>query len=197
MRLMDIYAWTLGGTAREGTYSYGSIERPIVWIDAERWSMGGQYLFGTILLNEGALSGMSDAVTDYVFLHEVGHGRLHPLLRMGVSPFRFILMFVAVLGAPVFVGRWLGRLLTVPSPEGAAIATLAAAIGLLPILVPLVVVSWLDEGYAEAFAASRLGTTQYLACVQEIRETSDSGHFKRVLRRLIYPPPRLIVWYIG
>jgi hypothetical protein len=194
--LLSLYAWFLGAEVRASEYAVGSVERPVVWIDSDRWSLAGQHLFGTILLNESRLGKMPDEVVDYVFLHEVGHGQLSRPLRALVSLLRYLLMMTAVFTLPPMVGLLIAATVTSPLPVLDPLVAVYT-VGVALVLVPLVTVSWLDEGYAEAYAISQVGYDEYLQITQELRRRSESSQIKRVLHTLIYPPPRLVVWGVG
>lgn len=196
MRLATIYArWVLGGSARTEVYEYGSFQRRIIWVDSDQWPMAGQNLFGTIFLNESKLRDCSDDVNDYTFLHEVGHSQFHAIFSVFVFVLRFALMVVALLALPALAVGLLVLLIQASSLAAAAVIFVVVAFLMLLVLIPLVVVSWFDEGHAELFAVSKLGTQQYLECIEEIRSQSDSGRLKRAVFRIMYPPPRLVVWW--
>lgn len=198
MRLATIYArWVLGGSVRSEVYEYGGLQRRVIWVDSDRWLMAGQNLFGMIFLNESKLRDRSDGVTDYIFLHEVGHSQFNALFSIFILVLRFVLTGIALLVVPALVAGLLGFLFQASSLVDAAVIFVAFAFVMLFVLTPFVTVSWFDEGYAEVFAVGQLGTRQYLDCCNEIRQKSDSGRFKRAVFRLIYPPPKLIAWWVN
>lgn len=198
MGLADLYArWVLGGSARRDVYTYGEFDREVVWVDSDRWGFAGQNLFGTIFLNEQVLQKGSNDLADYVFLHEVGHGQFHFIPRTILLLLRFVFTGIALLGVPTLLVQSLVFLSISPSIATAGIMLLGTILTLLLVLIPLVIVSWVDEGWAEVFAVSQIGVSQYRDCIEEMRELSDKGRFKRVLRRLIYPPPSLVIWSVN
>lgn len=196
MRLATIYArWVLGGSVRTEAYECGGVQRRVIWVDSDRWLMAGQNLFGTIFLNESKLRDCSDDVNDYIFLHEVGHSQFHAIFSVFVFVLRFALMGIALLSLPALVGALLVLLIQASDLAAAAVILVAIAFLMLLVLIPLVAVSWFDEGRAELFAVSKLGTQQYRECCNEIRRQSNRGRLKRAVFRVIYPPPKLIVWW--
>jgi hypothetical protein len=198
MKLATIYArWVLGGSVRSEIYEYGGLQRRVIWVDSEQWLMAGQNLFGMIFLNESKLRDCSDDLKDYIFLHEVGHSQFNALFSIIIFVLRLVLMGIALLAIPALAAGLLGVLFQVSSLADAAVIFVTFAFVMLFILFPFVTVSWFDEGCAELFAVAHLGTLQYLDCCNEIRRESDSGRFKRALFRLIYPPPKLIAWWVN
>ena len=190
-----LYARTInfGGVTKEETYQSHGEQHRVFWIDAEKWPMSGQYTpFRTILLNEEKLNRVSDEVVDYVFLHEVGHSKPPSLVHFSSFAIRVPLMGIALLGLPVLALRWLVFALSGSVGQFFQL-TLAFVLVSLIILGPLILVSWLDEGHAEVFAVSKIGEEAYYRCHKEIRENSDSGRIARVLHRLFYPSPGIVI----
>lgn len=191
------YARTLDfeGVTEEATYRVGSIERKVYWVNAEDWKLAGQYTpFGTILLNKTKLEGVSQEVKDYVFLHEVGHASLpRPLSLLSLSV-RLPVTALAVLGIPFLMFRWLASVVLNPTPRYAILSFVGYLILCLLILVLFTGPSWLEEGHAELYAVDRVGKETYRRCHKEVRQRSERGLFRRVLHRLVYPPPRLVLW---
>lgn len=193
--LLSLYSWFLGGHAKPSEYAVGDVERRVIWVDSDRWPLAGQYLFGTILFNEPQLEEMPSDVVDYVFLHEVGHGQLPSLVRPLFSLLRYLLMLTAVFTLPPLIGLLALAFITSPLPElDPLVAVYLTSVAM--VLVPLVTISWLDEGYAEAYTVSQLVGEEYLRRTRVISRRSESGQIKQILHRLIYPPPRLVVWVI-
>jgi hypothetical protein len=131
-------------------------------------------------------------VVDYVFLHEVGHSKPSSLVHLGSFAIRVLLMGIALLGLPMVALQWLMLALSSSVAQPFQLA-LAFALVSLAILAPLILISWLDEGYAEVFVVSKIGEQTYYRCHKEIRENSDSGRIARVLHRLFYPPPGIVI----
>lgn len=190
------YARTLdfGGVSREDLYQTHGEERKVFWVDADDWPIGGQCTpFGTILLNESKLKDAPDEVVDYVFLHEVGHSKLPSILSLGGLVVRIPLMFFAILGIPFLVVRWLVFVNSGPDLTQLTMFSLASLLVALLILLPLIVISWLDEGYAELFVVSKIGETAYRRSLEKKNEHSEGSIIGRVLS-ILYPPPSLVVW---
>ena len=196
MGVASFYArWVLGGSVRREIYECGDFQRQVIWVDSDRWPMAGQNLFGTIFLNESILRDRSDDVNDYIFLHEVGHSQFHVIFSVIVFVLRFALMGVAVFSLPALAVSLLVLLVQAPDLTTAAVAVVVIVFLMLLVLGPLIAVSWFDEGSAELFAVSRIGILQYQKCIKEKRNQSDSGRLKRAVFRLMYPPPKLVVWW--
>ena len=186
---------TLNGVNEEEAYQSHGEEHRVFWVDAEKWPMGGQYTpFGTILLNESALNDVSEEVVDYVFLHEVGHGKPPTILNLGSFVVRLPLIVLAIIGLPTLILRWLIFVFSSPAASQLIEFSLAFLFVALLILVPLVLISWIDEGHAELFAVSKIGEKTYQRCLEEIRENSDSGRIRQVLHRIFYPYPSIVIW---
>lgn len=196
MGVATLYArWVLGGLVHTEVYECGDFQRQVIWVDSDRWPMAGQNLFGTIFLNESILRDRSDDINDYIFLHEVGHSQFHVIFSVIVFVLRFALMGVAVFSLPALAAALLVLLIQAPDLTTAAVAVFAIAFLMLLVLGPLVAVSWFDERRAELFAVSKNGIPQYQECIKEKRNQSDSGRLKRAVFRLMYPPPKLVVWW--
>jgi len=198
MGLATLYArWVLGGSARTDVYECDYFQRQVIWVDSDRWLMAGQNLFGTIFLNESILRDRSDEVNDYIFLHEVGHSQFHVILSVVVFVLRFALMGITVVSLPGLAVALVVLLIQVPDLTTAAVAVVVIAFLMLLVLIPLIAVSWFDEGRAELFAVSQIGIPQYQECIKEKRTQSDGGRLKRAVFRLMYPPPKLVVWWVN
>lgn len=194
--LTRFYARTITstGVALEETYVSHNEENRVFWVNAENWPMGGQYtIFGTILLNESKLNERSGEVVDYVFLHEVGHSKPPYLLNIASFAIRVPLAMLALIGVPLILLEWLIFVISIPTIDALIEVSLIYLLAILLILVPLIIVSWLDEGYAELFALSKLGESSYQECINQVRDESDNGRFKRIFRRLFYPKPSIVI----
>lgn len=198
-----LYARTLdlSGITREERYNAHGEAQRVFWIDTDSWRMAGQCTpFGTILLNENRLKAVSDEVVDYVFLHEVGHTKLPTVLSLASLLIRIPLLFFALFVLPALIIQWLVFTYTGPVSSQLIMSFGWIILVAMLIIVPLVVISWLDEGYAELFVVSKIGETSYQNRIKELRKQSDSGIFIRIFRRFLYPPPALVVWvgnYLG
>lgn len=192
-----LYARTLdlSGITREERFSAHGEEEWVFWINTDNWRMAGQCTpFGTILLNESRLKNASDEVVDYVFLHEVGHTKLPTVLSLGSLLIRIPLLFFALFGLPALTVQWVIFASSGPTFNQLIMFSGATVLVAMLILVPLVVISWLDEGFAELFVVSKIGETSYQNRIDQLRKQSESGVFIRFLRRFLYPPPNLVVW---
>lgn len=182
------------GVSQEEVYRVQSEEKKVFWVNTDDWPMIGQCTpFGTILLNEHKLTDVPEEMVDYVFLHEIGHSKAPTLLSLGSIIIRAPLFFLALLGIPTLLIRWL--IYAASGPTLGQLATLSAAFAIvaLALLVPLVAIWWLDEGYAELFVVSKIGEDEYLRRHEQMDEHADRGVFARAFRWLFYPRPSLIV----
>lgn len=193
-RLTRGYARLLDGDGVVGETVYrthGETHR-VYWIDAERWPIGGQYTpFGTVVLNEHRLGHLSEEAVDYVFLHEVGHGRRSNVATVSVYAVRSVVTLAAVLGLPWVVSRWVRSVVADSPPTGSDPSW--RSVGSLGLIAAVVLVSWLDEGAAEMFAVSKLGAKSYRRRRDEFLDGAEGGLVLRSIRRLIYPHPRLVI----
>ncbi|MGM0398734.1 MAG: hypothetical protein ACQEQY_07035 [Halobacteriota archaeon] len=195
-RLTRGYARLLdeNGVVDETVYrTHGEAHR-VYWIDADRWPMGGQYTpFGTIVLNADRLDGLATETVDYVFLHEIGHGQRSPIGTVFAYVIRTVVTLAAVLGLPVLGRRW-GRSVGRESSIAEAIRSSSRlTVEGLGLVAGVGIVSWLDEGSAEVFAVSKLGVQSYRRRRREFIDGAEVGFAFRSLRRLVYPPPRLVI----
>jgi hypothetical protein len=182
------------GVSQEERYQAHGEEQKVFWVEADDWPMAGQCTpFGTIVLNESKLGDAPEEVVDYVFLHEVGHSELSSILSLGSFVTRTPLMFLALLGIPLLVVRWLVFAASGPHFTQLATYSVASLMVALLILIPLIVISWLDEGYAELFVVSKIEGKAYRRCLEKKSEHSDGSIIGRVLS-FLYPPPSLVIW---
>lgn len=184
----------LSGVSDEEIYRAQGEERKVFWVNTDNWPMAGQCTpFGTILLNEDRLTEVPDDVVDYVFLHEIGHSEAPTLLSLGGLVIRPPLFFLALLGIPMLAIYWLAFAASGPTLEQLLTFSAAYALVALFLIVPLVVIWRLDEGYAELFVVSKIGADEYLRRHEQMNEHSDRGLFGRVFRWLFYPRPNHVV----
>lgn len=182
------------GVVDETVYGTHGETHRVYWIDADRWPIGGQYTpFGTVVLNANRLDGLSAETVDYVFLHEIGHGKRPLVATVFAYVVRIALTLVAVLGLPVLGRQWLRSVSTASSSAEAIGSSSRLSVGGLGLIAGVVIVSWLDEGSAEVFAVSKLGAESYRRRRQAFVDGADAGFVFRGLRRLVYPPPRLVI----
>ncbi|SFF83723.1 hypothetical protein SAMN04488063_0473 [Halopelagius inordinatus] len=192
-----LYARTINfsGVSREELYQAHGEKRTVFWIDAEDWSAAGQCTpFGTILLNENRLSEAPENVRDYVFLHEVGHTKPPALLSLASIVLRVPLVLLAGFGVPVLIGRWLGVALSFPTLGQFTTFTAVTLTTTLLITLPVIAIWWLDEGYAELFAVSKIGAMDYQRRHEEMLEHADRNLLSCAVRWLLYPNPKFVVW---
>ncbi|UWG48345.1 Zn-dependent protease with chaperone function [Halanaeroarchaeum sp. HSR-CO] len=195
-RLTRWYARLLdeNGVVDETVYRTHGEEHRVYWVDADRWPMGGQYTpFGTVVLNADRLDDLSTEAVDYVFLHEIGHGQRSAISTVFVYAVRTVVTLAAVLGLPLLGRRWVRSVGRASSSAEAIRSSSRLSIRGLGLVAGVGFVSWLDEGAAEVFALSKLGVTSYRRRRREFIDGADVGVAFRSLRRLVYPPPRLVV----
>jgi hypothetical protein len=195
--LTRVYARTidLSGVAKEETYRAHGEERRVFWVDADGWPVAGQLtLFGTVLLNESRLDDVPKEVVDYTFLHEIGHSKLPTILSIGSVLARIPLSFVAIFGIPALIVQWLVFLFSGPTIGQFTTLSVAYLLVALLILVPLVAIWRLDEGYAEFYVVSKVGEETYLRYFEKMEANSDRGVFARIFRKIFYPSPKHVLW---
>lgn len=182
------------GVSREESYEAHGEEKKVFWVNAEEWPMAGQYTpAGTILLNEDKLGEVPEEVVDYIFLHEVGHSKLPRVLGLISIALRIPLMLLAIIGLPTIVIQWLFVAASTQSARELGLVTIALIVVIFVILFPVLLIYWLDEGYAELFVISKIGAEAYKRCIKKKKEYSDGGMWSRILA-VLYPPPSLILW---
>lgn len=76
------YGRTRGEIVDESEYSVCGVSRTVFWFDQNSRRAGDFSPFGTILMNRHLPEGIPEEFRDYVFLHEVGHGKVNPVLRL-------------------------------------------------------------------------------------------------------------------
>ena len=183
---------TCGGVCETEKYTSRGIDEQVYWVETDGW-MSGQYTpFGTILLNKYRFRERSDDLNEYVFLHEIGHSRMPmvPSVLLGI---------IRILAAPFLLAVPLLPIVYIPMVQAAPVTQfpelgIAFLLSGLTLLLPYVVASWIDEGYAEYFALSTVGVEEYLRCHKELHESRECGLLKRIWIRLTYPHPRLVHW---
>lgn len=185
------YAWFgLGGVCDSEQYCSRGIKATVYWVDTDDWIAGQYTPWGSILLNKHELRDRSEALTEYTFLHEVGHGQMPLFAKVLLTPLRFVLLVALIalpFAAPVYFAR-VGATASLLTATGVYVLLCILIVGLY------VIVSWIDEGHAEIFVLSKIGPSNYRNCHQEARQTSDSGLLKTIWHRLTYPRPELILW---
>ncbi|WP_049972506.1 hypothetical protein [Haladaptatus cibarius] len=191
--LTGIYArLLLGGIKKTEKYQTKGIERIVYWVDTDGW-MAGQYTpWGTIILNKNKLRERPDDLEEFTFLHEVGHSQMHLLPRILLIP----LLLSSALGLfslPFLLISMLSSALSAPTSQQPYYAMAFLIVSALVVLY-YVIVTWIDEGYAELFVLSKIGAVNYQECHRKAHESSHSGLLKRIRICLTYPHPKLVVW---
>jgi len=192
--IVKIYARLLryGKILDSERYQAYGVEERVYWVDSDVWWAGKYTLIREVFLNRKKLSEKSQRLRDYTFLHEAGHSRMSSIPTIIV----FLLRFVSTLflfGLPFTAPVYLMQILQ--SPAGSRPEILVAYMILTVAIVSFYsLIAWIDEGYAELFALSKIGPGKYQECHQEARENRNSGIMKSVWHRLTYPRPRLVLW---
>lgn len=192
--LTHLYAITRGGITNTGEYTACGISRTVYWFREDSKRMGDYSPLGTLLMNEKAKEDFSEDVVDYVFLHEVGHD------QMGVVGRSLFWVVYLVAGLLFFAGiTALPRTLLATfhfAPSTLMLpGYLAVAIGIsIASGLPFIMVCWIDETLADLFAIAKLGRPQYKAILEDMKQESETGIFRRVRHRIQYPPDSLILW---
>lgn len=191
-RLWKIYARVIWGDWGEvGSYSAQGFSHPVIWVQSSKW-MAGQYMLGGIFLNKMRLRDSSKNLLDYVFLHEYGHGQPPFLFRILSVTAQLILLPLTLAVAIALPAVWLMGAVQLGPSLSLVPFSMGTVLGLAIVLIPLMTVRWLDEGYAEVFAASELGVDNYRDARREMREISNPSILKLVLLFVLYPPTRLV-----
>jgi hypothetical protein len=147
------------------------------------------------VLNEHRLDDAPDEVVDYIFLHEVGHTKPPAILSLMSILVRIPLGFLALFGVPALIGRWIGFALSAPDLDQFTLFSVATAIIIiLLILVPMIAIWWLDEGYADLFVVSKIGAQDYRRRYEKMNDHADRGLVGRFVRWFLYPNPDHVVW---
>lgn len=184
-------AW--GGIVEESEYSALGVSRTVFWFDQNSRRAGDFSPFGTILMNRHLPEGIPEEFRDYVFLHEVGHGEVHSVLRLLYLPCvlgAFTLAFAGVVALPVnlvYAIRWASGPIS-----GTLFLGIAVVISALAIL-PLVGLLWLDECYAELHAITHLGIDRYSEIRSKIRENRNPSRLRKIRYYLQDPPIWLVL----
>ena len=192
-RIWKLYARVVWGDWGEvGSYGTQEISHPVVWVRSSNWR-AGQYMFGGIFLNEECLEELSNEVSNYVFLHEYGHGQPPFVLRLLSILLQLVLLPMVLVRTVALPVIWFMVALQVGLTLSLIPFTLSFVIALTILLVPLMIVRWLDEGYAEVFAATKLGVTTYEEAKREMRKYSNPSLPKLGAYYVLYPP----IWLVS
>jgi len=176
------------------SHSTHGLTETVYWFESDSKMLGHCTPFNTILMNRKPMQKLSEDVSNYVFLHELGHTQPHFLLRM----FFYLLMIpiglFALFSPFVAIGQTVGTLIRTGSLYLTAVNLVAGITVVLIAVIPFSVLSWIDEGYAELFYLNRVGEQEYLQVSEEISETADRSRLRRIFHKLRYPPPRFVIW---
>jgi len=176
------------------SHSAHGLTATVYWFESDSKNLGHCTPFNTILMNKKLLRELSEDVSNYVFLHELGHTQPHFLLRI----FFYVLMvpigLFALVSPFVAIGQTVGTLIRTGSLYPTAINLVAGITVFLIAVIPFAVLSWIDEGYAELFYLNRAGEQEYIRVSEEISETADKSRIRSIFHKLRYLPPRLVIW---
>jgi hypothetical protein len=187
------YGRVWGGIVEKSEYSAYGVSRTVFWFDQNSRRVGDFSPFGTILMNRQLPEGIPEEFRDYVFLHEVGHGQVHPILRLLYLPCvlgAFLLAVASVSALPLNLLRavqWATGPASLILFAGVSVTISAIAI------LPLVGLLWVDETYAEIHAVSYLGIDRYSGIRSQIRENRDPTLLRKIRYHLQYPPIWLVL----
>jgi hypothetical protein len=176
------------------TYTYSNIKEDVYWFSSRSSLVGQATPFNTITLNDYHLSNLPDFVTDYVFLHEVGHTRLPFPLRLIFYILALPLGFLAVsvvVSIPILP---VSVYLDTGSIQAMLNALLASFIFLVIGVLPFVVIVRLDEIHAELFAINRGGEALYRSSHDAIRTYRSGSLRNRIRKGVFYPSTKFILW---
>lgn len=186
---------TFGKVSEVEYYRVGDIEREVYWVDSEDVSLAGQNtIFGTIILNRRELDKFHEEMTNYVFLHEVGHSKSHLTIQYLLLMLQFLFTVASVIGIPVLFVRVIQVALSMPSVSYFITYLVAQFIAVAIVVGLTTLIWWLSEGQAELFAVREIGIGQYTQLSEEMLQKSDRGPVGRLLHLVRYPPANLIVW---
>ncbi|WP_232700817.1 hypothetical protein [Halobacterium wangiae] len=144
-------------------------------------------------MNRHLPEGIPEEFRDYVFLHEVGHGEVNPVLRLLYLPCILGASAIAFAGVVALPLNLINGVQWASGPiSGILFLAIAVGISALAIL-PLVGLLWLDETYAELHAISYLGTHRYSEIRSQVRENRDPTFLRKVRYHLQYPPTCLVL----
>ena len=152
-------------------------------------------MFGGIFLNEQKLEEFSERVQDYVFLHEYGHSRLHLLIRLLSVAAQIVITVLTLLIAVSVPTLWVFGIIQFGLSQELIVYIIGSSLVLGLAIISLIIVRWLDEGYAELFAASKLGVSEYTEVRNEIYNKRSSSSIRGIIFFIRYPPTRLVVYF--
>lgn len=188
------YAVVRGGIVEESEYSACGVSRTVFWFDEESRRAGDYSPFGTILMNQTLPDGVSEEVQDYIFLHEVGHDELNPILRLLYWPVILFAFFLTLAGVIAFPAQLIRAIQWASDPVSLFTFLGMAVLVSTMACVPFVALSWADETYAELYAISHLGRNRYHEIRTHIRESRDPSMLRKLRHYIQYPPKSVVLW---
>lgn len=198
--LIDKLTWlylrpTYGKIVEKEEYSTKGVTKRIYWYNNEDSNRAGHCTpFNTIAMNRGVLEKYSDKFIDYVFLHENGHSSLHPILKLIITPLLILSIIIAFLS---LIHPFWWSIIVYSATNSVSYTVLNFFVSIIVIVAPAVlfftIMSFIDEGYAEYFALSKIGRDDYLSCHKEKEEKSEAGRLRNLISRFQYPPEWLVL----
>ena len=188
------YGRMRGGIVDKTEYSASGITRTVFWYDQETRRAGNFSPFGTILMNRHLPKGIPEAFRDYIFLHEVGHDDLNPVLRLLYWPVILFAFSLALAGVIVFPAQLIRATQWASDPVSLLLFLGTAVLVSAVACIPFIALSWTDEAYAELYAISHLGQDRYDEIRTHIRETRSPSTLRKLRHYIQYPPKSVVLW---
>jgi len=190
-----LYAkYGFGNIQDTSQYSAKGVSKPVYWFDSDSKNAGHCTPFNTILINKRPFEDLSSATRDYVFLHEVGHSKV----RFPINLLEYTFLISALIFAALSPFAAITQVVTVYTATNSAYLTLLTVVAGLTVVIGFtslfLILSWISEGYAELYSIKKIGEKEYLRASNEIREKTDRNQIRRIIHRIRYPPPGLVVW---
>lgn len=195
-----LYIKLFGKFVKKIDYNYKDFKKTVyIFSDNDSGRAGHTSPFGTILLNENLFKKYSSNVRNIVFLHEVGHTKMNIF---------FIILFY-ILAIPILLFLLVSGLVLILIPFVIIIIIFKFGFHLIYVLVPIIysvllcilssalflIISWIDEGYAELFALRVAGVKNYFSAINEIKSKRKKfSILSRYFEFLQYPSPKIVVW---
>lgn len=194
-RATRIYArYGFGQINEVSEYSALGISKDVYWFSSDSNKAGHCTPFNTLLMNKQPFEELSENAQDYVFLHETGHSKLRFPLNLIMYALLIPTMVLAAISPFAALFQITVTLYTTTSIH---LTTIAIVVGIFTVVfcsTLFLLASWLSEGHAELYTVNKLGCKKYLQISKEIREYADRSLVRRVIHRVKYPPPRLVIW---
>jgi hypothetical protein len=190
-----IYArYGFGKIEEVSEYSAAGISKDVYWFDSDSKNSGHCTPFNTLLMNKRPFRDLSQTAQDYVFLHETGHSKLTFPFNLLMYLLLIPTLLLALLSPFVAVQQVIVTWYATTSIYATFLAAIAGVIVVAICTSLFTLTSWLSEGHAELYALNRIGREPYLKTSKEIKEYADRNQIRRILHRIQYPPPSLVVW---